>query len=174
MLPPGTRLGAYEILALIGAGGMGEVHRARDTKLGRGVAIKVIGEAFAYDPDRVARLEREAKVLASLNHPHIAALHGMEVAGDRHFLIMELVEGETLADRLWHGPIPVEAALQIAIQIADALEAAHKKGVVHRDLKPANLKITPDDRVKVLDFGLAKATEREIIATKRLSAFSGH
>jgi serine/threonine-protein kinase len=158
-LATGSTLGVYEIVSLLGSGGMGEVYRARDTKLGREVAIKVLPEAFAFDPDRVARFEREAKVLASLNHPHIAALHGMEVSEGRHFLIMELVEGETLADRLRRGALPVEDTLKIAIQIADALEAAHEKGVVHRDLKPANVKITPDDRVKVLDFGLAKAME---------------
>ena len=127
-LAVGSTLGVYEIASLLGSGGMGEVYRARDMKLGRGVAIKVLPEAFALDHDRISRFEREAKVLASLNHPHIAALHGMEVAGGQHFLIMELVEGETLADRLTRGPVPVEDALRIAIQIADALEAAHKKG----------------------------------------------
>src|SRR5713101_7531749 len=149
-LTPGTHLGVYEILSVLGAGGMGEVYRARDTKLGREVAIKVILEVFAADPDRVARFEREAKVLASLNHPHIAALYGME-----------LVAGQTLAERLLRGPLPVEETLAIALQIADALEGAHEKGIVHRDLKPANVKVTPDDRVKVLDFGLAKAMESE-------------
>src|SRR5438045_1613632 len=123
---------------------MGEVYRARDSKLGRVVAIKVLPEAFAFDPERVARFEREAKVLASLNHPHIAALHGMERFEGQHFLIMELVEGETLAERLERGPMPAEDALIIARQIAEALEAAHEKGVVHRDLKPANVKITPE------------------------------
>jgi serine/threonine protein kinase len=136
---------------------MGEVYRARDTKLGRSVAVKVLPEAFAADPDRIARFEREAKVLASLNHAHIAALYGMEQDAGRHFLVMELVEGETLADRLHRGAIPVEEALKIAHQIADALDTAHEQGVVHRDLKPANVKITPDEKVKVLDFGLAKA-----------------
>ena len=139
---------------------MGEVYRARDTKLGREVAIKVILDVFAADPDRIARFEREAKVLASLNHPHIAALYGMEQSG-QHFLVMELVEGQTLAERLLRGPMPVEETLAIALQIADALEGAHEKGIVHRDLKPANVKVTPDDRVKVLDFGLAKAMESE-------------
>jgi serine/threonine protein kinase len=153
----GTRLGPYEILSALGAGGMGEVYRARDTKLGRSVAVKVLPEAFAADPDRIARFEREAKVLASLNHAHIAALYGMEQDAGRHFLVMELVEGETLADRLHRGAIPVEEALKIAHQIADALDTAHEQGVVHRDLKPANVKITPDEKVKVLDFGLAKA-----------------
>jgi serine/threonine protein kinase len=160
-LAAGARLGLYEILAAIGAGGMGEVYRARDTKLGREVAIKVLPEALAADADRIARFEREAKALAALNHPHIATLHGMEESAGRHLLVMELVEGETLADRLRRGPVPVDDALRIAIQIAEALEAAHEKGVVHRDLKPANVKITPDDKVKVLDFGLAKLGARE-------------
>ena len=160
-LPPGARLGVYEIVAVLGAGGMGEVYRARDTHLGREVAIKVILEAFAADSDRAARFQREAKVLASLNHPHIAGLYGVDTAAGQQFLVMELVEGQTLADRLLHGPLPPGEAVAIAIQIADALEAAHEKGIVHRDLKPANVKVTPDDRVKVLDFGLAKAVETE-------------
>ena len=155
-LSRGTRLGQYEIVDALGAGGMGEVYRAQDTKLGRAVAIKVLPEAFLFDPDRIARFEREARVLASLNHPHIAALYGMEESGGQHFLVMELVEGQTIADRLRRGPLRVEDTLQIALQITDALEAAHEKGVVHRDLKPANVKITPDEQVKVLDFGLAK------------------
>ncbi|MEO6212369.1 MAG: protein kinase [Vicinamibacterales bacterium] len=163
-LIPGARLGPYEIVALLGVGGMGEVYRARDTRLGRAVAIKVILDVFASDPERVARFEREAKVLASLNHPRIAALYGMEEAEGRHFLVMELVEGETLADRLQRGALPIDQTLAIAVQIADALEAAHEKGIVHRDLKPANVKITPDDTVKVLDFGLAKAIESESAA----------
>jgi serine/threonine protein kinase len=161
-LATGTRLGTYEITGTLGAGGMGEVYRARDTRLGRSVAIKVLPSAFAADPDRVPRFEREAQVLASLNHPHIAALYGMEQTGEAvsaHFLIMELVEGETLLERLQRGPLPVIEALAIAVQIADALECAHERGVVHRDLKPANVKITPDDKVKVLDFGLAKAMD---------------
>jgi serine/threonine protein kinase/Tol biopolymer transport system component len=161
-LAPGTQLGTYEISGSLGAGGMGEVYRARDSKLGRSVAIKVLPHAFAADPDRVSRFEREAKVLASLNHPHIAALYGMELsggAGSSHFLIMELVEGETLLERLHRGPLPAAEALAIAAQIAGALESAHEQGVVHRDLKPANVKITPDDKVKVLDFGLAKAMD---------------
>jgi eukaryotic-like serine/threonine-protein kinase len=137
---------------------MGEVYRARDSRLGRSVAIKIVREGLA-DPDHISRFEREAKVLASLNHPHIASLFGMEVADGRHFLVMELVEGETLADRLRRGPLPVEDALAVGMQIADALETAHEKSVVHRDLKPANVKITPDEKVKVLDFGLAKAVE---------------
>jgi eukaryotic-like serine/threonine-protein kinase len=153
----GKTLGYYEIESLLGAGGMGEVYRARDTKLGRSVAVKVLPEAFANDSDRLPRFEREAKVLASLNHPNIAALYGMEESGGIHFLAMELVEGETLSERLRRGPVPVEEAMKIAHQIAEALEAAHEKGIVHRDLKPANVKVTPEDRVKVLDFGLAKA-----------------
>ncbi len=155
----GTRFGLYEIVAPLGAGGMGEVYRARDTRLGRSVAVKVLPDAFLADPERIARFEREAKVLAALNHPHIAVLHGMEAADGRHFLVMELVEGETLAERLQRGRLDVEDALRIALQIADALEAAHEQGIVHRDLKPANVKITPDEKVKVLDFGLAKAME---------------
>ena len=158
-LTPGTRLGAYEVLSALGAGGMGEVYRARDTKLGREVAIKVLPEAWAFDADRAARFEREAQVLASLNHPHIAALYGMEESGGRHFLVMELVEGETLAERLARGALPVNAALEIAHQIAEALEAAHEKGITHRDLKPANVKITPNEQAKVLDFGLAKVMD---------------
>ena len=157
----GTALGVYEVAAALGAGGMGEVYRARDTKLGRSVAIKVLPEAFAFDADRVARLTREARMLASLNHPRIAALHGMEQSDGRHFLVMELVEGETLADRLLRGPMPAREALVVAQQIAEALEAAHEKGVIHRDLKPGNVKITPEDEVKVLDFGLAKAMDSE-------------
>ena len=160
-LPAGTRLGAYEVIGLLGQGGMGEVYRATDTKLGRPVAIKVLPEALAFDADRVARFEREARVLASLNHANIASLYGMEEADGRHFLLMELVEGETLAERLKRGALAVERALPIARQIAEALEAAHEKGIVHRDLKPANVKITPDDKVKVLDFGLAKAMAAE-------------
>ena len=158
-LGAGTRLGPYEIVALRGAGGRGEVYRARDTKLGREVAVKVLPEAWAFDADRAARFEREAQVLAALNHPHIAALYGMEQSNGRHFLVMELVEGETLAERLHRGPLPVKDALTIAHQIAEALEAAHEQGIVHRDLKPANVKITPSDQVKVLDFGLAKAMD---------------
>ncbi len=157
----GARLGPYEILAALGAGGMGEVYRARDTKLGRSVAIKVILDEFAADEERIGRFGREAKMLASLNHPRIASLFGMEHVDGQHFLVMELIEGETLADRVRRGPMQVEEALPIAVQIAEALEAAHEKGVVHRDLKPANVKITPDGQVKVLDFGLAKVMENE-------------
>ncbi len=156
-LAAGTRLGPYEVLSPLGAGGMGEVYRARDSKLGRDVAIKVLPEAVAEDPERLSRFQREAQVLASLNHPHIAAIYGLEKTGNVEALVLELVEGETLAERIGAGPIPVDESLVIARQIADALEAAHEKGIVHRDLKPANVKITPEGKVKVLDFGLAKA-----------------
>jgi eukaryotic-like serine/threonine-protein kinase len=141
----------------LGKGGMGEVYRAKDLKLGRDVAIKVLPEEFARDADRVARFQREAKLLASLNHPNIAAIHGLEESGETNFLVLELVEGETLAEQLKRGPIPAEESLKLALQIAEALEAAHEKGVIHRDLKPANIKVTPEGKVKVLDFGLAKA-----------------
>ena len=155
----GTKLGHYTILSALGKGGMGEVWRARDTKLGREVAIKTLPEEFAKDADRLARFEREARLLASLNHPNIAAIHGLDQDKGIHFLVLELVEGDTLADRLKRGAIPVEESLKLALQIAEALEAAHEKGVIHRDLKPANVKVTPDGKVKVLDFGLAKAFE---------------
>jgi serine/threonine protein kinase/Tol biopolymer transport system component len=160
-LQAGNRLGPYEILAAIGAGGMGEVYRARDAKLGRDVALKVLPEAFARDAERMARFQREAKVLASLNHPNIATIHGLEDSGATHALVMELVEGPTLADRIKQGPIPIDEALRIAKQITEALEYAHERGIVHRDLKPANIKVTSDDAVKVLDFGLAKALEND-------------
>jgi hypothetical protein len=158
-LAPGSRLGPYEILAPLGAGGMGEVYRARDTKLGREVALKVLPPSVAQDPERLARFEREAQLLASLNHPHIAAIHGVEDSTDTKALVLELVEGSTLQDRIAEGALPVAEALSIGRQIAEALEAAHEKGVVHRDLKPANVKITVDGDVKVLDFGLAKALD---------------
>jgi Tol biopolymer transport system component len=154
----GTRLGSYEVVAQIGAGGMGEVYKAHDTKLGRNVAIKVLPEAFAHDAERLARFQREAKMLAALNHPNIATIYGLEHSNSTHFLIMELVSGETLAERIKReGAVPVEEALKIAVQIAEALEAAHEKGIIHRDLKPANVKLTPEGKVKVLDFGLARA-----------------
>jgi serine/threonine protein kinase/Tol biopolymer transport system component len=153
----GKTLGTFTLEAQIGKGGMGEVYRAKDQKLGRDVAIKVLPEAFAKDADRVARFQREAKLLASLNHPNIAAIYGLEESDGTHFLVLELIEGDTLADRLKRGPVPVEESLKLALQIAEALEAAHEKGVIHRDLKPANIKVTPDGKVKVLDFGLAKA-----------------
>ena len=160
-LTSGTRLGLYEIRGAIGAGGMGEVYRARDSKLGRDVALKVLPEAFARDAERMARFQREAKVLASLNHPNIASIYGLEDSGSTHALVMELVEGPTLADRVKTGAIPVGESLRIARQITEALEYAHERGIVHRDLKPANVKLTADDAVKVLDFGLAKAVEGE-------------
>jgi Tol biopolymer transport system component len=160
----GRRVGAYEVHERIGVGGMGEVYRARDTKLGRDVAIKILPRHFTSDPDRLARFEREARVLASLNHPHIGAIYGLEDADGVRALVLELVDGETLADRIARGPIPLNEALAIARQIADALEAAHEKGIIHRDLKPANIKITPDGVVKVLDFGLAKMAASDAVA----------
>jgi Tol biopolymer transport system component len=157
-LAAGTKLGSYEVFSQIGAGGMGEVYQAHDTKLGRDVAIKVLPEAFAHDADRLSRFQREAKMLASLNHPNIATIHGLEQSGGTSYLVMELVSGETLQERVKRdGAVPVEEALVIAKQIAEALEAAHEKGIIHRDLKPANVKVTPEGKVKVLDFGLAKA-----------------
>ena len=158
---PGQRLGPYEIGPLIGSGGMGDVYRARDTRLERDVAIKVLPDVFTADANRRARFEREARLLAALNHPHIAAIYGFEQRDGIHGLVLELVEGQTLAERLSAGPLPVREALTIAQQIADALDAAHEKGIVHRDLKPSNIKITPDRIVKVLDFGLAKARSEE-------------
>jgi serine/threonine-protein kinase len=158
-LTAGDHLGPYEILAAIGAGGMGEVYRAHDTKLGRDVAIKTLPSAFTSDFERVARFKREAQVLAALNHPHIAAIHGLDEADGCRFLVLELADGETLEARLDAGPLPVDEALAIARQVADALEAAHEKSIVHRDLKPANIGFTKDGLVKVLDFGLAKAVD---------------
>src|SRR5260370_15916371 len=155
----GSRVGPYEIVAPIGAGGMGEVFRARDSKLNRDVALKILPEAFASDPDRLARFTREAQTLAALNHPHIAHIHGLEDAGGVRALVMELVEGEDLAERIARRPIPLDEALPIARQIAEALEAAHEQGIIHRDLKPANIKMRADGVVKVLDFGLAKAMD---------------
>jgi eukaryotic-like serine/threonine-protein kinase len=157
----GKTLGHYEITSQLGKGGMGEVYQAKDQILGRDVAIKVLPEEFAKDTDRVARFQREAKLLASLNHPNIGAIHGLEESDGTNFLVLELVEGETLADQIKKGPIPVEESLKLALQIAEALEAAHEKGVIHRDLKPANIKVTPEGKVKVLDFGLAKAFAAE-------------
>src|SRR5215204_6613362 len=158
-LAAGTRIGPYEILSVIGAGGMGEVYRARDAKLNRDVAIKVLLPNVVADPDRIARFRREAQVLASLNHPNIAHIHGIEEADGVTALVLELVEGEDLAQRLARGPIVVDEALPIAMQIAEALEAAHDLGIIHRDLKPANIKLRADGTVKVLDFGLAKAID---------------
>jgi WD40 repeat protein len=157
VLAPGTRLGAYEVVGLLGAGGMGEVYRARDTRLGREVALKVLPARLAESPARLARLQREARLLAALNHPHIATLFGFEESGETPALVMELVEGATLAARLERGPLPLEEALELARQIAEALEAAHEKGILHRDLKPANVRLTEKGQVKLLDFGLAKA-----------------
>ncbi|MFZ3381812.1 MAG: protein kinase [Candidatus Acidiferrales bacterium] len=155
-LAAGRTLGVYEIVARIGAGGMGDVYHARDTKLGRSVAIKVLPPAFVEDPERFLRFQREARILASLNHPNIATIHGFEQSGDTQFLVMELVPGKTLAERLKTGPLEIPEALAIAQQICGALESAHEQGIIHRDLKPANVAVTPDGRVKVLDFGLAK------------------
>ena len=159
ILESGTRLGAYEILSPLGEGGMGAVYRARDTGLHRDVAIKVLLPGLASDPDRLTRFSREAQVLASLNHPNIGAIYGLVDADGGKALVLELVDGPTLAERMATGPIAVDDALAVARQIADALDAAHEQGIVHRDLKPANIKIRPDGTVKVLDFGLAKAIE---------------
>ncbi len=152
----GRQIGAYRILSFLGAGGMGEVYRARDTGLGRDVAIKVVPDRFLAIPGRLARFDLEARVLATLNHPHIAAIYGLQEADDVRGLVLELVEGPTLAEHLASGGLAVQESLELAQQIADALEAAHEKGIIHRDLKPANVKITPDGAIKVLDFGLAK------------------
>src|ERR1700693_5867731 len=155
----GRRLGPYEVLSPLGAGGMGEEYRARDGKLDRDVALKVLPEEFFEDKDRVVRFEREAKSLAALNYPGIAAVYSFEEISGRHILVMELVEGEGLDQKIVSGPLPLEESLLYAKQIAEALEAAHEKGIVHRDLKPANVKVTPEGRVKLLDFGLAKIFE---------------
>src|SRR5262245_31240485 len=168
-LTPGTRLGLYEITAQIGEGGMGQVYRATDTRLKRQVAIKILPPALAVDADRLARFQREAEVLASLNHPNIAAIHGLEEGGGMTALVMELVEGEDLSQRIARGAIPLDEALPIAKQIADGLEAAHEQGIIHRDLKPANIKLRPDAAVKVLDFGLAKALEPVGVASPSVS-----
>ena len=156
---PGDALGAYRIDGFLAAGGMGEVYRARDTRLGRDVAIKLLPAIFTNDPDRLARFEREARLLAALNHPNIAAIYGLEDVPGGCALVLELIDGETLADRVRRGPLTLADALRIAEQIVEALTAAHEKGIVHRDLKPANIKITSAGVVKVLDFGLAKASE---------------
>ena len=158
-LTPGAQLGGYEVLSLIGAGGMGEVYAARDGRLGRLVALKVLPERFSSHPDRLARFEREARVLAALSHPHIAAIHGVYEGDGVTALVLEMVEGPTLADRLTGGPIPIDEALALAAQIASALEAAHQHGFIHRDLKPSNIKLRPDGTIKLLDFGLAKALD---------------
>jgi serine/threonine protein kinase len=153
----GTSLAHYTITAKLGEGGMGEVYRAEDTRLKREVAIKVLPESVAADPERLERFEREAHLLAALNHPNIAAIYGLEKDAGHTFLVLELVEGEDLQERLERGAVPVDEALEIGLQIATALEEAHNRGIVHRDLKPANVKLAPDGKVKVLDFGLAKA-----------------
>src|SRR6185295_16875910 len=153
----GAKLAHFTVTAHLGSGGMGEVYQATDSRLGRSVAIKLLPEAFTHDTERAARFEREARLLASLNHSNIAAIYGIEQSGERKFLVMELVPGETLAERIRRGPIPLDESLAIAKEIAEGLETAHEKGIVHRDLKPANIKITPEGKLKVLDFGLAKA-----------------
>src|SRR6188508_637581 len=158
----GARIGAYDVVSLLGVGGMGEVYRARDAKLNRDVALKVLPAAFATDPDRLARFRREAQALGALNHPNIAHIYGFEDSGGTPALVLELVEGPTLSDRLSHGSIDLDEALRIALQIAMALEAAHQQSIVHRDLKPANIKVRDDGSVKVLDFGLAKAMGRHL------------
>ena len=165
--PPviGETLAHYRVTDKIGAGGMGEVFKATDSRLNRQVALKILPDHLASDLDRMARFHREAQVLASLSHPNIAGIYGLEESSGRHALVMELVEGEDLAERLRRGPIPVDEAARLALQIATALEAAHEKGIVHRDLKPANIKLTPDGQAKVLDFGLAKALESTSAAT---------
>src|SRR5882672_10536127 len=165
-MSPQQTIAHYRITSKLGEGGMGEVWCATDTKLGREVAIKIIPEAFAQDPDRMARFAREAQVLASLNHPNIAAIYGVE----ERALVLELVPGPTLAERIGEGPVPLDEALPIARQIAEALEYAHEKGIIHRDLKPANIKVTPEGRVKVLDFGLAKALSSETAASDPASS----
>jgi eukaryotic-like serine/threonine-protein kinase len=174
MLPAGTRLGPYEVVAPLGEG-MGEVYRARDSKLGRDVAIKVLPQIFLSDPDRVGRLSREAKTLAALKHPNIAAIHGVEESNGINALVLELLQGPTLAERIAEGPMPLDETLLLAQQIADALEAAHEQGIIHRDLKPADIKVRPDGTVKVLDFGLAKALSVDVPVSSRKSvAVGGH
>jgi eukaryotic-like serine/threonine-protein kinase len=160
-LSAGDKLGHYEVLSLLGQGGMGEVYRARDTTLKRDVALKVLPASFLRDPERMARFQREAEVLASLDHPNIGPIYGLADSSDSRALVLALIEGPTLADRIAAGPLPLDEAVTIAKQIVEALEYAHDRGVMHRDLKPANVKITPDGVVKVLDFGLAKVVEDE-------------
>ena len=169
-LSHGARVGSYEILSALGAGGMGEVYRARDSRLDRQVAIKILPQTFVADEERVARFQREAKVLASLNHPHIAAIYGLDEGDGVKALVMELVEGEDLARRLTRGAIPLDEALPIAKQIAEALEAAHEQGIIHRDLKPANIALRPDGTVKVLDFGLAKVLATDTTSSDPLNS----
>jgi len=165
----GQTISHYKVLEKIGEGGMGEVYRATDTKLNRDVALKILPQQFASDSQRMARFQREAEVLASLDHPNIGQIYGIEEAGQTKALVLQLIEGPTLAERIAQGPIPVEEALKIALQMAEGLEAAHEKGVIHRDLKPANIKITPEGQVKILDFGLAKALEGETPPDTNLS-----
>src|ERR1017187_9296534 len=169
-LTAGTGMGHYRIEGVLGAGGMGQVYRATDTKLGREVAIKILPDAFAHDAERARRLRREAQMLAALNHPNIGAIHELAEFEGTLFLVLELVPGETLAERLARGPLPPGEALPVMRQIAVALEAAHEKGIIHRDLKPANVKITPDGRVKLLDFGLAKNDGACLAAEERSAA----
>src|SRR6476620_2046929 len=171
-LSPGARLGPYVILAPLGAGGMGEVYRARGTTLNRDVAIKVLPDLLASDVERLARFTREAQTLASLNHPNIAHIHGLEESRGVRALVMELVEGEDLSQRIARGAIPMDEALPIAKQIAEALEAAPEQGIIHRDLKPANIMVRRDGTVKVLDFGLAKAMQPTGVASSSVSQFS--
>ena len=173
----GTRLGHYDVTALLGEGGMGQVWQATDTQLGRQVALKILPDAFAADPDRLARFKREAQILASLNHPNIAAIYGIEEAEGTRALVLELVKGPTLADRISKGPIPLDEALPIAKQIAEALEAAHEAGVIHRDLKPANIKVREDGTVKVLVFGWRRRSiqhRQEIRVSRRRSPQPPH
>ena len=155
----GKRLNQYEITEKIGEGGMGEVFKARDTLLGRDAALKFLQPDFAADPERLARFRNEAKVLAALNHPNIAAIHGLEEADGLSFLAMEYVEGEDLSSRLDSSPLPLDEALELALQLAEGLEAAHERGIIHRDLKPSNLRITPEGQLKILDFGLARSDD---------------
>src|SRR5436309_2883858 len=165
-IAPGSRIGSYEVTSQLGEGGMGVVFRARDTKLLRDVALKMLPEHFADDPERLSRLQREAQLLASVNHPNIAQIYGLEQVGSAGCIVMELVEGETLSDKLKRGPLSPDEAVEIARQIADALAAAHERGIVHRDLKPANIKLTPSGVVKVLDFGLAKGISARTLETQ--------
>jgi serine/threonine-protein kinase len=171
-LQPGDKLGHYEVLSVLGQGGMGEVYKARDTTLKREVALKVLPASFLRDPDRMARFQREAEVLASLDHPNIGPIFGLVDSVDSRALVLALIEGPTLADQIAIGPLPLDDVLSISKQIIEALEYAHDRGVVHRDLKPANIKITPDGVVKVLDFGLAKVLEDEAPASAGVSANS--
>src|SRR5262245_7817458 len=175
MIAAGTRVGPYEIVSWLGAGGMGEVYRARDTKLHREVALKTLPEELMGQPERLARLKQEARVLASLNHPGIATVHGLEES-DRGLpvLVMELVEGQTLEDRLRSGPLPLHETVKVAQEIAHALEAAHEKGVLHRDLKPGNIRLLPGGRVKLLDFGLAKAVQKAALDSRLATDTSPH